>query len=144
MAKLTPQEFAEKWARRLQGSTQDIRQGIERVTEAPGEKAAAAQDALLLNFTESVNSGRWAASVRNVSLADWKKAALDKGVARIPAGVEAATPKMASIAAELLPAVDAAAEAAKRMPNTTFDDRIQRMVTFAREMHERAPKRRRS
>ena len=40
MAKVTPQEFAEKWARRTQGATQDYIRGIDRVTEAPGVKAA--------------------------------------------------------------------------------------------------------
>lgn len=144
MARTNPQEYAEKWSRRLRGATEDIRRGVNRVDVAPGEKAAAAQDAMLQNLTEAVNSGLWASQVRAVSLADWKEATLNKGVARIPQGVEAATPKMVQIAQELLPAVDAAAEAAKRMPNVTLEDRINRMVTFAREMHERAPRRRRT
>lgn len=142
MAKVTPQEFAEKWARRARQATEDTRRGIERVTEAPGEAAALAQDALLQNFVESVNSGLWASRVRSVSLQDWKDAAINKGIARIGPGVEAAIPKMARIAAELLPAVDAAAAAANALPKVTLEDGIARMTTFARHMSQNAPRRR--
>ena len=142
MARVTPQEYAEKWARRLRGATEDIRRGVERVDTAPGELAAAQQEALVQNFVESVNSGLWAARVRGVSLADWKSATIDKGIARIGQGVEAAQPKMARIAAELLPAVDAAAAAARALPKVTLEDSIQRMTVFVREMHRRAPRRR--
>lgn len=142
MAKVNPQEYAEKWARRLRGATEDIRRGVERVDTAPGELAAAQQDAMLQNFVESVNSGLWASRVRGVSLQDWKEATITKGIQRIGAGVEAAQPKMARIAAELLPAVDAAAAAARAMPKVTLEDSIARMTTFVREMHRRAPRRR--
>lgn len=142
MARVTPTEYAEKWARRLRGATEDIRRGVERVDTAPGELAVQNQEALVQNFVESVNSGLWAARTRGVSLADWKAATIDKGIARIGQGVEAAQPKMARIAAELLPAVDAAAEAARALPKVTLEDGIQRMTTFVREMHRRAPRRR--
>lgn len=141
MARVTPTEYADKWARRLSAAGEDIRNGINKVTTAPGELAAAQQDALLANFAESVNSGVWASRVRGVSLEDWKKAALDKGVPRIPQGVEAAKPKMARVAVELLAAVDAAAAAANALPKGTLDNSIARMTTFVREMHRRAPKR---
>lgn len=142
MARVTPQEYAEKWARRLRGATEDIRRGIEKVTVAPGELAAQQQEAMLTNFVEAVNSGLWASRVQSVSLQDWKDAAINKGINRIGAGVEAAQPKMARIAAELLPAVDAAAAVAHAMPKVTLEDSIARMVAFTRAMHENAPRRR--
>lgn len=142
MARVTPQEYAEKWARRLRGATEDIRRGVERVDTAPGELAVQNQDALLQNFVDSVNSGLWAARTRAVSLQDWKQATIDKGIPRIGQGVESAQPKMAAMAAELLPAVDAAAAAARALPKVTLEDSIQRMTTFVREMHRRAPRRR--
>ena len=141
MAKVTPTEYAEKWARRLQGATEDIRRGVTKVTTAPGESAAAQQDALLANFADSVNSGLWARRVRGVSLQEWQAATIDKGIGRIPAGVTAAQPKMAAMAAELLPAVDAAAEAARALPKGSIEQSIARMTTFVREMHRRAPRR---
>ena len=142
MARVSPTEYAEKWARRLRGATEDIRRGVERVDVAPGELAAQNQDALIQNFVESVNSGLWASRVRGVSLADWKQATIEKGIARIGQGVESAQPKMARIAAELLPVVDAAAAAARALPKVTLEDSIQRMTTFVRHMHRNAPRRR--
>lgn len=141
MARVTPEQFAEKWARRLQGATEDIRRGVAATREAPGEAAARSQDALLANFMESVNSGLWATRVRGVSLQDWQRATTEKGIARIPQGVQAAQPRMTRIAQELLPAVDAAAAAARALPKVTLEDSIQRATTFIREMSRRAPRR---
>ena len=141
MARVTPTQFAEKWGRRLRGASEDIRNGVQNVTTAPGEAAVASQDAMLANFAESVNSGLWASRVSGVSLADWKSATLTKGIPRIAQGVEAAIPKMERIAGPLLAAVDAAAEAANRLPKGTLEDSINRMTTFVREMHRRAPRR---
>lgn len=135
MAKVTPQEFAEKWQRRLAAATPDLQRGIERVTVAPGQQAAAQQTAMLQNLTESVTSGRWARKVAAVPLQDWKSATLNKGVARVAPGATAAMPKMQRIAAELLPAVDQAAAAARALPKVTIEDSINRAATFMQSMH---------
>lgn len=134
MARTNPQEFADKWRRRLGGATEDVRRGINRVTVAPGQQAAQAADAMLTNLTEAVSSGRWANRVSSVSLQDWKTSALDKGIARIATGAQAAESKMAQVAQTLLPAVDAAANAARAIPKVTIEDSIQRAATFMREM----------
>lgn len=136
MAKVTPQEYAEKWRRRIGNATEDMRRGIERVTVAPGEQAAANQEAMRSNLNEAIDSGRWARRTRGVSLQDWKKAALDKGVGRVSSGAQAAEGKMASVAAELLPAVDAAAAKVRAMPKVTIEDSINRSGEFIREMHK--------
>lgn len=136
MARVNPQEFADKWRRRLAGATEDIRRGIERVNTAPGERAAAAQEAMQTNLNEAINSGRWARRVAGVSLQDWKNAALEKGVNRIAGGAQASQAKMQRIAQELLPAVDSAASEARAMPKVTIEDSIQRAATFMRRMRE--------
>jgi len=41
MAKVTPDEFVEKHARRLKGAVEDMRRGVEKVTSAPTAAAAA-------------------------------------------------------------------------------------------------------
>lgn len=141
MAKVTAQEYAEKWGRRLSAATEDIRRGVEKVSVAPGEAAAAAQDAMLANVVESINSGLWAKRVREVSLPEWKAATLDKGIPRIASGVQAAQPKVARMAVDLLAAVDASAAEANALPKGTLEDSINRMVTFTRAMHRNAPRR---
>ena len=106
MAKLTASEFQEKHARRLKAAVEDVRKGIDRVTESPTEKAALKQDKMLTNLTAAVNSGKWAAGLKRVSLEDWKKQTRDVGVNRIAAGIDAAKSKVISFAEELLPHID--------------------------------------
>lgn len=136
MAKLTPQEFQEKHARRLKASVEDVRRGIDRVTESPTAKAAAKQDKMLTNLTTAVNSGKWAAGLKRVSLDDWKKVTRDVGVNRIAAGIDAAKDKVVSFAEDLLPHIDRGKDKIKGMSDVTLDDNINRMTTFIRHMSE--------
>lgn len=134
MAKVTPQEFADKWSRRLGAAGEDIRRGIARTTEAPGIAAAAQQAVMLQNVTAAVSSGKWARRVGAVSLQDWQKSTTEKGIPRIATGAQAAQGKMARVASELLPAVDAAAAMANALPKGTIEDSVNRAATFMREM----------
>ncbi len=137
MAKVTPQEYAEKWANRLSGSTEEIRRGIEKVTEAPGVKAARAKEAFKAKLLKSIDDGTWEAMVSAVTLEEWKEAATIKGLARIGQGVDQAKVKQVAMAEKLLPAVDAAAAAANALPKVTLEDSINRSATFIREMNKR-------
>lgn len=137
MAKLTAEEYAEKWSRRLKGSTEDIRRGVDKVTVAPGVAAAKAADKMLAKLTEAVNSGMWANQVAGVSLDDWKTAFNLKGIGRIAAGVDAASAKQVVMAQKLLKAVDESAAIANALPKVTLEDSINRMTTFVREMNKR-------
>ena len=136
MAKLTPEQYAEKQARNLKNSLPDIRAGIERVSQAPGVAAAAAQTRMKANLTRSIADGRWAAKVKGVSLEDWKSAALNKGVDRIAAGIDQAHSKQVAMAGRLLAAVDASAAKSNAMPKGTIQDSIARMTTFVEDMHK--------
>ena len=136
MAKLTATEFQEKHARRLKAAVEDVRKGIDRVTENPCEKAAAKQDKMLTNLTAAVSSGKWAAGLKRVSLEDWKKKARDIGVNRIAAGIDGAKSKVISFAEQLLPHIDRGQDKIKTMPDVTLDDNINRMTTFVRHMSE--------
>src|SRR5574341_852432 len=132
MSKVTPQEYAEKWARRTRGATQDYVTGVSRVTQAPGAKAAQAKQLWAARIAESLD--KWAREVGSVSLADWQQAATQLGAARIGQGVDAALPQMSAVAQQLLSAVDAAAAKVATMPKTTLEDRIARSAAFQREM----------
>lgn len=136
MAKLTASEFQEKHSRRLKAATEDVRKGIDRVTENPCEKAAAKQEKMLANLTASIQSGKWAAGLKRVSLVQWKAKARDVGVNRIAAGIDAAKAKVIAFAEELLPHIDRQKEKIAGMPDVTLDDNINRMTTFIRGMAE--------
>ncbi|MAH47279.1 hypothetical protein CMI37_15750 [Candidatus Pacearchaeota archaeon] len=133
MVKVTPQAAAEKLVRRLGQSTADITAGVNRVTEAPGVKAAANQDKMIASLMEAVNSGKWARRVSGVSLAEWKKATLEKGVPRIAAGVAASQGKIQDFYAEFFPFLERIQNEIEAMPNATAEDRINRAVHYMRE-----------
>jgi hypothetical protein len=138
MARTTPEEYMEKWGRRLKGAGQDIRAGVERTTVAPGIAAAQASDKMLAGITEALNSGKWQRAVAGVSLQDWKEATVNKGINRIAAGVDASMSKNRVKVEKLLSDVDSSVSEIARMPSTTFQDRIQRMVSFSEAMHRRS------
>lgn len=137
MAKVNAQEYAEKWGRRLKGSTEDMRRGIEKVTEAPGMKAAAQKELMKAKLIASIEDGTWERNVSKVTVEEWKKDMLDKGVNRVSAGVDAAAPKQVVMAEKLLAAVDATVAEVNRQPRGTLEDNITRMTTFARGMNKR-------
>lgn len=134
MAKLSAAEFQEKHARRLKAAVEDVRKGIDRVTENPCEKAAAKQDKMLTNLTASVTSGKWAAGLKRVPLETWKRKARDIGVNRIAAGIDGAKDKVVAFAEVLLPHIDRGQEKIKALPDVTLDDNINRMTAFCRHM----------
>lgn len=134
MARVTAEEYQEKHARRLKAAVPDIQKGVEKVTRNPCEAAAAKQDKMLANLTESVNNGKWARGLKKVSLEDWRTKMLEKGTARIASGIDGAREKVIAFAADLLPHVDSGVEKVKKMPDLTIEDSINRSATFIRHM----------
>lgn len=134
MPKLTPEEFAEKYANRLKAAVGDMRRGIERVSEAPTVKAASRQDKMRARIVEAIDSGKWADRLKRVSLEEWRSQILEKGLSRVPSGVDAARGKMAEFASQLLPYQDALKAKIKGMPDLTIEDNVNRAATWIREM----------
>lgn len=134
MAKLTPEQFREKHARRLKASVEDIRSGVARVTESPTAKAASKVDKMRTNLLKALDSGKWAQRLKAVSLEEWKRKMTDVGINRIAAGIDAAAEKVEDFAAQLLPFQDKLSKDIERMPDVTLEDNINRMTTFIRGM----------
>lgn len=134
--RVTPEQFAEKHARRLKASSQDIRAGIERVTVSPTAKAAEQGEKMVARLSESVRSGKWARGLRRVSLEEWKDKTINKGLARIPAGIDAAHDKVVSFATDLIAHENRLLTKIEGMPDLTLDDSIQRATEWMRGMAE--------
>ncbi len=134
MSKLTAAEFQEKHARRLKGAIDDMRKGIEGVTQSPTAKAASKVDKMRTNIVASIDNGKWAAGLNRVSLDEWKTKMIDKGLNRVATGIDGAAAKTTAFAQELLPHIDRGVDAIKKMADTTLEDNINRMTTFIRHM----------
>ena len=134
MPKLTPQEATAKQARNLKNSIQDITAGVNRVTIAPGQQAAAKSEKMLQNLTKSVQSGKWGRRVGAVPLADWQKAMNTKGVQRVASGIDAAAAKVQDFYTELFAFQAGLEQKIAGMPDLTLEDSLNRMTTWVRGM----------
>jgi hypothetical protein len=126
--KLTPEEATQKWVTRTSAATADVQRGIERVTEAPGRKAAQKVDKYRTGVANSVD--KWQRNVGRVSLDDWKQAAIGIGVQRIAQGVQAKQGKMESFARDFYPHLAAGQAKVAAMPDNDINSRIQRAVAM--------------
>ena len=134
MARVTPEEFADKYARRLKGAISDIKSGVERVNESPTEKAARKADKMKEHLIAAIDSGKWQNGLRRVTLDEWKDKMINKGLNRISAGVDASKGKVQDFASQLLPYIDEGVNKVKSMPDLTLEDSINRMSEFIRHM----------
>src|SRR5574342_446417 len=115
MAKVSPQDAARDWADGLSSKTAKIQRGIEAVTVSPTMKAAADPQKYLLGVQRAVTNGKYANNLKKVSLQDWQRAAIEKGLPRIGPGAQQATTKMADFFAQLFPFQDAAVAKVRAM-----------------------------
>ena len=134
---ITASDISKKWNTRMKQSIPDIQRGINAITEHPGVKAAAAQDKMLANLTQSVQSGRWAKAVSAGSLSDWKTKTSQKVAERLSGGVDAAMGKRNAFDNWLVSTLNEVLPAVANMPNLTFEDSIARSAAYMRAMHER-------
>jgi len=132
--RLTPEEFAEKHARRLKAAVDDIRKGVERVSESPTAKAAAKENKMLQNIQEAISSGKWANRLRSVSLEEWKQKTISKGLGRIAAGIDEAHDKQVKFAEQLLAYEATLKSKVDEMPDLTLEDSIARATEWMRGM----------
>lgn len=135
--RMTAEQAADKWERKMQTASTDYVAGVEAVTENPMEAAAAAAPKYQRGVQESVESGRYQRGLTAVSLSDWKDNAKTKGAARLASGAAAAAPKMRMRMQQLMSNVEEVQSIINRMPSDTPEQRIERATAWMREMHKR-------
>jgi len=85
---------------------------------------------------ESLEKNKHIKGVEAVGDAGWAEAALKKGSARFTAAASIAADNYGKVVDQVLAAGDAAAAAANALPNTTFQQRVQRSVAAMNATHE--------
>ena len=111
-------------------------QGVNRVSTAPGEQAAAQADAYIAGVQAALN--KWKRNVASVSLADWKDRAANIGGPRIAAGVNAAMEKTLRATERNFQNIDNAL--AGLPPRGNFEQNVQRMTQFVTRLHQESLK----
>lgn len=136
MARLTPQQQAEKWQRNLAAAGQDITNGVNNVTTNPAEQAILAKDKMINNWLDSVNNGKWERGLQNTTLQGWKDAMINKGVQRIQAGAQAGMPKYLQYVNDVRPFMDSLQAQVQAMPSLTIEDSVNRAAAWIRGMSQ--------
>lgn len=128
--RVTAEEFRAKHAANTNAASEYMVAGINRVTEAPGAKAAAAQTKMKANLVKAIDSGKWARRVKGVSLEDWKDAMINKGVGRVSEGLEGAAAKIEAFAEQLIAHENRGLEMLDGKASVTLQDSKNRMTAW--------------
>lgn len=136
MARVNANEWLSKWGTNLNGAGTYIKNGVNRVTVAPGAAAAAAVDRYAAGVNAAISSGKWQRNVSAVSLQSWQSAMIDKGMGRIGAGVTQAQKTKVEKITRLLANVDQAAAAAAALPKGGLQQGIARATAFMTTMSQ--------
>lgn len=135
MAKLTPQQYAEKQISRTSAASGDYAAGINRYNGNPMEKAAQNIDKWSANVASPETKAKMLRGLSRTSGAAWKQAATNKGAARLAQGVQEARPKIEAFAAAFLPHLDAGQQKVDAMPSTTYEQRKQKAIAMMDHNH---------
>lgn len=132
MAKLAnPQAAAQNWANKLSGAQQAYTDGVNGVTVAPGQLAAAAGDRWAANTQAALP--RFKANSAAVTAEQWKAAAITKGAGRLASGATAAQDKVAAVFAKLFPAIANTVQSLP--PRGTIEQNIERSRQMALKLN---------
>lgn len=132
MAVKSADRVAQKWAQNLTNSVQSIKDGVQSVTTSPMEAAAAQAQQYAAGVQAAINSGKWQAGLRRVSLGQWQQAVLNKGLPRIADGANQAKSKVQNVMQQLLPHIQAGVSALP--PRGSRQQNQQRMLQFSEHM----------
>lgn len=130
----SPAQAAEYWARGLNGATQKISDGIDRVTEAPGAKAAQQADVWAQNTVASKQ--KFINNSRRVSLGEWQTAT-KAAVGNVGAG---ATRNQSKFEQRITPVLNHIAVGVQRLPaRGNYEQNKMRAVAMMDHMHNYSP-----
>lgn len=130
--RVSAEEAAANWARGVQNGSAKMAAGVDRVTQAPGQKAAQKVDKWRQNTMDA--AAKWQANVARVPLAEWQEKMRTLGVSRATQGATANQGKVAQRLAPVFSHMNSVLAQVDALPDTTLEDRIQKSAAFARGM----------
>ena len=123
--RVTPDQGAQKWTSRLSAASTEITNGVNRVTVAPGQLAAAKFDKWLAGVQASAQ--KWRSRVASVPLETWRAATI-AGIPRIATAAQAKQGKYQAFASEFYPFLEAGMAKVHALPDSDINARINRAV----------------
>jgi hypothetical protein len=129
--KATAATAAQAWQTGFSGASQKYTEGINAVTVAPGQLAAAQKNLYVANVQAAANT--WASKVGAVSLQDWKNSATTTGAARLATGATKGAPKMQAFMQNFLPQLSSVVDGLPA--RGSFEQNLQRFTSYAQALH---------
>lgn len=124
-------DAATRWQQNFGAAGPRWAAGIQAVTVAPGQAAAAASDRYLTGVQANVQ--KFAAKVAAVPLGTWQQVSIQKGQGRLASGAQAGMPKYEAAIAKVLAAEKSII--ASLPPRGTVEQNIQRSSQFQLALH---------
>lgn len=125
--RVTPDQGAQKWQSRLSAASTEIQNGVNRVSVAPGQLAAAKFDKWLTGVQQAAQ--KWRSRVASVPLETWRAATI-AGIPRIATAAQAKQGKYQAFASEFYPFLEAGMQKVQALPDSDINARIQRAVAM--------------
>jgi len=113
---------------------QRFSEGVQATQKDVVSLAINAQAKLLANFQQAVTSGYWARRLGERGTAGWKTATLAKA-SNYATGIAAGVDDYQKAMTTWLPIIQSASASVQGMPNTSFQDSLNRMTAFATALH---------
>ena len=129
--RVSAQEARQYWASGMANAGPKISAGIDRVTTAPGQKAAQKKDKYVAGVQASQDL--WARRVAAVDLGTWQNRA-KQGVSRIAEGAQNKGDKYENSVVPVFQHMDSVLSRVDSMPDNTLEQRIQKSAEFQRGM----------
>jgi hypothetical protein len=123
-----PQKIAKKWSQNLQAATEQMLDGVNSLTVSPTQQAAAKKDVMKARLLAAIDNGKWEKNLRAVSLDQFQQAYRTKAIPRIQQGAVEGESKEADFLTQFLPFAAQVSAEIDQMPNTSDQDRKNRML----------------
>jgi len=130
----------ERWVRkqieRAAVAGPEYEEGVKDPERNPIEAALAANEKRIAKLRESIEKKTWEAKMAKLTIEDWRKPTLEKGVRRFPEGIRVAEPKIRDFVSKWRPILEGIQAAVRAMPDVTDADREARMLENLRRLKE--------
>lgn len=136
MAKqFNPQAIANKWASNLGSATQAYTEGVNGLTETPGQAANRNVQGYLSGVQQAVSNGSYQAGNNSYTLSDYKAVTTTKGAQRLASGAQAGKGHMQSFLTNLAPVMSQIEQIKTQNPRGSYEQNMARQRAVSDLMH---------
>jgi len=132
MAKLSPDQVAERYKRGVQNGAPNYAQGVAAPNRPWGAATAASAGRWQNGITRAIQTNAFQRGVQRAGDARWQTAAVETGAANYAAAAEKAATRYGAVASRVMAAGSAAQTTVSAMPGDTMEQRIARSAAAQR------------